>query len=403
MSFKKDFPFFQKNPDIIYLDNAATSQKPSIVIDKEREFYEKYNCNIHRTSGKFAFFVEEQCERTRSVIANFIKCDSNEIFFTYSTTYGINYLSYFLCLNYLSSGDEVIISEMEHHASLLPFLNLSQFFGFKIKFWKMNEKLELDIVDLERLLTEKTKLIVVTHMSNVLGVVNDIEKISDLARKYGIMVLVDGAQGIVHNEIDLTKVGIDFYVFSAHKLYGPFGLGVVYINKKHFDRKIPAFVGGSMVKYVSLDKVSYLDPPMFFEPGTQSISQIFAFKYSIEYLQRIGLEKIKQYELDLTNYCINKMLEIENIRIYGYGNPSFSRFSIIPFNVVSVHPHDIAFILDEDGIMIRVGHHCAQPIHNKLGIPGSCRVSLAFYNTYEDIDIFITSLKKAVKFFFHKR
>lgn len=400
---RKDFPFFINNPDIIYLDSAATSHKPSIVIEKEKEFYEKYNCNVHRTSGSFSLKVEEMCENSRKTIANFLNCDESEIFFTYSATYGINYIAYFLCINeYLGNDDEVIITEMEHHANLLPFLNLSKIFGFKVKVWKMNEKLELDIEELQKIISDKTKLLAVTHMSNVLGVVNDIENIVKICKDRGLMVLVDGAQGIVHNHVDLKKWDLDFYVFSAHKLYGPLGLGVVYVNKKHSKKKKPAFSGGSMISYVSLDKITYLDSPYFFEPGTQAFAQIFAFKYAIEYLKNLNLEKVKMYEIGLTKYLLEKLKELDFVEIYGnYEEVTDKRFAIVPFNVVNLHSHDVSFVVDRFNVLIRVGHHCAQLIHHKLGIPGSCRVSIAFYNTKEDIDKFIEALKQ-VKFLISK-
>ncbi len=397
-NIRKDFPFFYNNPDVVYLDNAATTQKNKIVIEKEKEFYEKYNYNIHRTASSLALKIEEMYEETRNTIANFINCDPQEIFFTYNSTYGLNYLAYFIAINYLQKGDEVILTEMEHHASLLPFINLSKIFDFKIKLWKLNDNLSLDINNLEGLIGEKTKLLVITHMSNVLGVINDIQKVSNICKSNGLMVLVDGAQGIVHEKVDLRKWDIDFYVFSAHKLYGPTGLGVVYVNKRHFDQKIPAFSGGSMISYVSLENIKYLPAPMFFEPGTQALAQIFAFKYSIDYLNTIGHENIRNYELKLTEYLFNKMKELDFLDIYGYDKVYEKRFCIIPFNVKGLHSHDVAFVLDSKNISIRVGHHCAQLIHHKLKIPGSCRVSLAFYNTYQEVDLFINALKLVEKY-----
>ncbi|MCX7759198.1 MAG: aminotransferase class V-fold PLP-dependent enzyme [bacterium] len=333
-------------------------------------------------------------------MANFLNCDSEEIFFTYNATYGINYLAYFLSLNYLSSEDEIILTEMEHHANLLPFFNLSKVFGFKLKLWKMNDNLELDIKDLENLLTNKTKLLCVTHMSNVLGVVNNIYDIVKFCKENGIMVLIDGAQGIVHSRIDLSELGTDFYVFSTHKIYGPFGLGVVYVNRKHFGRQVPPFSGGSMVRSVFFNDVSYLGPPMFFEPGTQAFSQIFTFKYSIEYLKSLGLQNIEEYEIELTKYFINELNQIDFIQVYGYNNVSNKRFAIVPFNVKGIHPHDVSFLLDQYNILIRVGHHCAQLIHHKLNVPATCRVSFSFYNTKEEVDNFIQVLWKIRKFLY---
>ncbi len=405
---RDDFPFFKNNPDIIYLDNAATTQKPYILIEKEKEFLEKYYSNVNRSANKFSFHTTELFDKSRDIISKFINSDFNEIFFTYNATYGLNYLALFLAYNYLKENDEVILTQMEHHSNLLPFTYLSKIFNFKIKIWKLNDNLQLNLNELENLITPKTKVISITHMSNVLGVVNDIESVSKLAKEKGIILLVDAAQGIVHNEIDTKKIDIDFIVFSAHKLYGPTGLGIVYINKKHLKNlinKTPAFSGGGIVSKVNMEDnlidIGLLSFPYYFEPGTPAISQAYSFSFVIQYLQNLNYYDYKSYEIELTRYLVNKLKELDFIELYGYDKDEVSsnRFGIVPFNVKNVHSHDVSTILDNYGIVIRVGHHCAQLINKKLNVDSTCRVSLAFYNTTNEIDKLIEGLKQVKKIF----
>jgi len=408
IKIRKDFPFFYNNPNIIYLDNAATTQKPYILIEKEKELLEKYYSNVNRTASKFSFHTTELFDNSRDIISKFINSNFNEIFFTYNATYGLNYLALFLAYNYLKEGDEVILTQMEHHSNLLPFAYLSKVFNFKIKIWKLNDNLELDLNNLEKLITPKTKVISVTYMSNVLGVVNDIKNISKLAKEKDIILLIDAAQGIVHNKIDVKELEIDFIVFSAHKLFGPTGLGIVYINQKHLKnitKKMPALSGGGIVSKVNIDNdlidIGLLSFPYFFEPGTPAISQVYSFSHVIQYLQNINYYEYKNYEIDLTNYLVNKLKELEFIEIYGYDKNDVNkkRFGIVPFNVRNVHSHDVATILDNYDIVIRVGHHCAQLINKKLNVDSTCRVSLAFYNTPYEIDKLIQALYEVKKIF----
>ncbi|MCX7870775.1 MAG: aminotransferase class V-fold PLP-dependent enzyme [bacterium] len=405
---RADFPFFKNNPEIVYLDNAATTQKPYILLEKEKEFLEKYYSNVNRSASKFSFHTTELLDKSRDIISKFINSNFNEIFFTYNATYGLNYLALFLAYNYLKENDEVILTQMEHHSNLLPFTYLSKIFNFKIKIWKLNNNLELDLNDLEKLITPKTKVISITYMSNVLGVVNNIESISNIVKEKGIMLLIDAAQGIVHNEIDTKKIDIDFLVFSAHKLYGPTGLGVVYINKKHFKNlqtKTPAFAGGGIVSKVNIDEnlidIGLLGFPYYFEPGTPAISQIYSFSHVINYLENINYYDYKTYEIKLTKYLVNKLQELGFIELYGYDRNEVSRnrFGIVPFNVKNVHSHDVSTVLDNYGIVIRVGHHCAQLINKKLNVDSTCRVSLAFYNISNEIDTLIQALYQVKKIF----
>ncbi|MGB9638747.1 MAG: aminotransferase class V-fold PLP-dependent enzyme [bacterium] len=405
---RNDFPFFTNNPNIIYLDNAATTQKPYILLQKEKELLEKYYSNVNRSASKFSFHTTELFDKSRDIISKFINANFNEIFFTYNATYGLNYLALFLVYNYLKENDEVILTQMDHHSNLLPFVYLSKIFNFKLKIWKLNNNLELDLNDLEKLITPKTKVISVTYMSNVLGVVNDIKNISKIAKEKEIILLVDAAQGIVHNEINLKEIDIDFLVFSAHKLFGPTGLGVVYVNQKHLKnltKKIPGISGGGIVSKVNIDNdlidIGLLSFPYYFEPGTPAISQVYSFSYVIQYLKNINYYEYKNYEIELTNYLVNKLKELEFIEIYGYdkNNVTEKRFGIVPFNVKNIHSHDVATILDNYDIVIRVGHHCAQLINKKLNVDSTCRVSLAFYNTPHEIESLIESLSEIKKIF----
>lgn len=405
---RDDFPFFTNNPNIIYLDNASTTQKPYILIQKEKELLEKFYSNVNRSASKFSFHTTELFDKSRDIISKFINANFNEIFFTYNATYGLNYLALFLTYNYLKENDEVILTQMEHHSNLLPFAYLSKIFNFKLKIWKINNKLELDLNDLEKLITPKTKVISITYMSNVLGVVNDIKNISKLTKERDIILLVDAAQGIVHNEINLKEIDIDFLVFSAHKLFGPTGLGIVYINQKHLKnltKKIPAISGGGIVSKVNIDNglidIGLLSFPYYFEPGTPAISQIYSFSSVIQYLQNIKYYEYKSYEIELTNYLVNKLKELEFIEIYGYDKNKVNkdRFAILPFNVKNTHPHDVATVLDNYDIVIRVGHHCAQLINKKLNVDSTCRVSIAFYNTATEIDNLVQALYEVKKIF----
>jgi cysteine desulfurase/selenocysteine lyase len=408
IKIRKDFPFFYNNPNVIYLDNAATTQKPYILIEKEKELLEKYYSNVNRTASKFSYHTTELFDKSRDIISKFINSNFNETFFTYNATYGLNYIALFLAYNYLKEGDEIILTQMEHHSNLLPFVYLSKIFNFKIKIWKLNDNLELDLNDLEKLITPKTKTISITYMSNVLGVVNDIKNISKLAKEKDIILVVDATQGIVHNKINVKELDIDFMAFSAHKLYGPTGLGIVYINQKHLkniNKKIPALSGGGIVSKVNIDNdlidIGLLSFPYFFEPGTPAISQIYSFSHVIQYLQNIEYYNYQEYELELTQYLVNELKKLEFIELYGYdkNKPNDNRFAIVPFNVKNVHSHDIATILDNFDIVIRVGHHCAQLINRKLNVDSTCRVSLAFYNTFDEIDKFIEAIKEVKKIF----
>ena len=392
MDIKKDFPIFNNNPDLIYFDNASTTQKPKIVIDAITEFYSHYNANVHRGAYKIAEEATNQFETSRNIIANFINANDDEIIFTKGTTESINLIAYSFGST-LQDGDEIIISEMEHHSNILPWQMLKKN-NISIKFIPINQQGNLDLNKLESLITEKTKLISIIHMSNVLGTINPIEKIISLAKKNNILTLIDAAQSISHEKIDIKKLGCDFLVFSGHKIMGPTGVGVLYIKKKHLNKLDPFLRGGQMIKEVEKYESTWNDPPWKFEAGTPNIAQAIGLSKSILYINKLGLDNIKKYEQELLNHLLLKLKNIENINIFGHYETSGP---IVSFNIKGCHPYDIAKLLDGKDICIRSGHHCAQILMKHFKINYTNRISLFMYNSKEEIDLFINHLLKVIK------
>ncbi len=392
MNIKKDFPIFDNNPDLIYFDNASTTQKPQVVIDAMAKFYTHYNANVHRGAYKIAEKATEQFENSRNIIANFINAHDNEIVFTKGTTESINLVAYSFG-RMLQDGDEIIISEMEHHSNIIPWQMLQEN-NISIKFIPTNEKGELDIDKLDSLITKKTKLISVIHMSNVLGTINPIKKIISLAKKNNILTLIDVAQSISHEIIDVKKIDCDFLVFSGHKIMGPTGVGILYIKEEHLNMLNPFLRGGQMIKEVDKYKATWNDPPWKFEAGTPNIAEVIGLSKSILYIKKLGLENIKIYEQKLIEYLLLKLNDIQDINIFGHHNNSGP---IVSFNINGCHPYDIAKLLDGKDICIRAGHHCAQLLMQSLNINYTNRISLFTYNTKEEIDFFINHLKKIIK------
>ena len=391
MNVKKDFPIFNNNPDLIYLDNASTTQKPQVVIDAMIEFYSHYNANVHRGAYKIAEKATNQFEISRNIVANFINANDDEIIFTKGTTESINLIAYSLG-NTLKDGDEIIISEMEHHSNILPWQMLKKN-NISIKFIPMDQKGQLDINQLESLITKKTKLISIIHMSNVLGTINPIDKIITLAKEHNILTLIDGAQSISHEKIDIKQLGCDFFVFSGHKIMGPTGVGVLYIKKELLNKLDPFLRGGQMIKEVEKYKSTWNDPPWKFEAGTPNIAQVIGLSKSISYINDLGLNNIKKYEQELLNHLLLKLKNIEHINILAHHDDSGP---IVSFNIEDCHPYDIAKLLDGKDICIRAGHHCAQILMKHFNINYTNRVSLFMYNSKEEIDLFINHLLKVI-------
>ena len=391
MNIKKDFPIFNNNPSLIYLDNAATTQKPQCVIDTIVEFYSFYNSNVHRGAYKIAERATSAFENARENIATFINADNNELILTKGTTESINLIAYTFGLA-LNHGDEVIISEMEHHSNILPWQMLKKN-NIILKFIPIDKHGNLNIEKLDSLITERTKLISIIHMSNVLGTINPIDEIISLAKKNGVLTLIDAAQSISHEKIDVKKIDCDFLVFSGHKIMGPTGVGVLYIKNKHLSMLSPFLRGGQMIKEVKKKGAIWNDSPWKFEAGTPSIAQVIGLSKSIDYIKNLGLDNIKIYEGELLSYLLSKLREIANIQILGHTSDSGP---IVSFYIDGCPPYDIAKLLDGKDICIRSGHHCAQILMRQFKIDYTNRVSLFAYNSKEDLDYFINSLKEVI-------
>ena len=393
---RKDFPILSREVNgkpLIYFDNAATSQTPQQVIDVIVDYYSNYNSNIHRGVHTLSQEATDKYEQARKTIQKHFNADkSQEIIFTSGATHSINIVaSGFTSL--LNKEDEIIVSALEHHSNIVPWQMLSEKTGAILKVIPMTESGELDLTTYKKLLSDKTKLVFVNHVSNALGTINPIETIIEEAHIYGAVVLIDGAQSSPHIVTDLQALDVDFYVASAHKMCGPTGVGMLY-GKEEWLNKLPPYQGGGeMIAEVTFEKTTYADLPHKFEAGTPNICGGIAFGAAIDYMNSIGFEAIAAYENELLEYATSKLQEIEGLRIYGN---STQKTSVISFNVGKIHPYDIGSILDKFGIAVRTGHHCAQPIMDFYKIPGTVRASFSFYNTNQEIDTLINALKRAV-------
>ena len=396
-SIRNDFPILNTKVNgnqLIYFDNAATSQTPNCVIDSISDYYKNLNSNIHRGVHKLSQLATDKYEQSRKKFKEHLNARSaSEIIFTSGTTHSINLISNGFT-GFLKEGDEIIVSQLEHHSNIVPWQMLCEKTGAIMKVIPMNEKGDLDLSEFSDLLGNKTKVVFVNHVSNALGTVNPIETIIEKSHKAGAAVLIDGAQAAPHFEIDVRKLDVDFYVCSAHKLCGPTGVGILYGKKEWLEKLPPYQGGGEMIDQVSFEKSTYADLPNKFEAGTPNISGVIASGIALDYINKLGLANIKQYEDYLLDYATAKLKEIDGIKIYG---ESRTKVSVISFNIGEIHPYDIGSVIDNLGIAVRTGHHCAQPIMDYFDIPGTIRVSFSFYNTIDEINILIDALKKASK------
>ncbi|WP_339753729.1 cysteine desulfurase [uncultured Winogradskyella sp.] len=395
-AIRKDFPILQRKVNgkpLIYFDNAATSQTPQQVIDTIVDYYTNYNANIHRGVHSLSQEATDAYEEARIKIQNHFNAKhSHEIIYTSGTTHGINLVANGFS-SLLKKGDEIIVSALEHHSNIVPWQMLCERTGAILKVIPMNQNGELVLSEFNSLLNDKTKLVFVNHISNALGTINPIEYIITEAHKVGAAVLVDGAQSCPHIKPDVQALDVDFYVCSAHKICGPTGVGMLY-GKEEWLKKLPPYQGGGeMIAEVSFEKTTYADLPHKFEAGTPNISGGIAFGAALDYMNGIGFDNIAKYENELLDYATERLQNIEGLKIYGTAK---EKTSVISFNVGTIHPYDIGTILDKMGIAVRTGHHCAQPIMDYFKIPGTIRASFMFYNTKEEIDVFITALKKAI-------
>jgi cysteine desulfurase / selenocysteine lyase len=395
---RKHFPALNrevKGKPLVYFDNAATTQKPQVVIDALVDYYSNYNANIHRGIHTLAEEATAAFEATRDTAQQFINAESREqIIFTGGTTEGINLVAQTWGRQNIKAGDEIIISNMEHHSNIVPWYMLCQEKGAVLKIIPINDQGELIMDEFEKLLSEKTKLVAIVHVSNALGTINPVKTIIEKAHEFGAIVLVDGAQSTVHMDIDVQYLDCDFFVLSSHKIYGPTGVGVLY-GKKHLLESMPPYQGGGeMIKEVYFDNITYNDLPYKFEAGTPNIADTVAFKAALDFTKQIGKEKIRRHESELLHYATEQLEQIEGLRIIGKAK---NKISVISFVVDKVHPQDLGILLDNRGIAVRTGHHCAQPLMDCYKIPGTTRASFAMYNTKEEIDALITGLHKAIK------
>jgi cysteine desulfurase/selenocysteine lyase len=397
---RKDFPILQQkiyNRPLVYFDNAATTQRPQQVVDALTKTYTEYYGNIHRAAHFLADKATQAYEETREKLRNLINAEtSDQIIFTKGTTESINLVAFSFGETFIQDGDEIIVSEMEHHSNIVPWQLMAGRKGAKIIMLPIDDEGRLLIEKLDDLITDRTKLIAVTHVSNVLGTINPVKKITQIAHSRSIYIFVDGAQAAPHIRIDVQDLDVDFYAFSAHKMYGPNGVGVLYGKKELLEQLPPYQGGGEMISEVKFSGTTYNELPYKFEAGTPNISGVIAFGAAIDYLQNIGIDSAAAWETELLNYASAQLVQIPRLRIYGMQS---EKSGVVSFNVEGVHFFDLGTMLDKFGIAVRTGHHCADPLMDHFGIQGTVRASFAFYNTMEEIDVFIEALKKVIAMF----
>ena len=396
----KDFPILYQNDDkninrkrLVYLDNAATTQKPKAVIDALASYYETSNANPHRGAYDLSIRATEIYDKARADVRAFLNAkNTNEIIFTKNATEAFNLLAYSYGMSQISEGDEIVLSIAEHHSNLVPWQQVAKIKGARLNYLYLDENGEIPAAEIDTKITDKTKIVGITHVSNVLGIVNPVERVIERAHAVGAVVVMDIAQSVPHLPIDVQALNVDFAIFSAHKMYAPMGIGVLY-GKEHLLEEMPPFLfGGDMIEYVSEQEATFAPLPQKFEGGTQNVEAAAGLSAAIRYMNQIGLENIEAREKELTQYALEKLSENPHVQILGTKDIR-KKSAVISFNIQDAHPHDVATILDASGIAIRSGHHCAHPLMRYLGITASCRMSLSFYNTAEDIDALAAALK----------
>lgn len=397
-SIRNEFPILErkvKGKSLVYFDNAATAQKPKQVIDAISHYYSHYNANIHRGLHTLADEATAAFEASRAAVQSFIHAKHHEeIIFTKGTTESINLVANAWGNVFLHAGDEIIISTLEHHANIVPWQMIAEKKEAVIRVIPIDANGKLDMEAFKKMLSNKTKMVAVVHASNALGVINPVEEIIQLAHKHGALSMIDGAQSAVHLDIDVTQLDCDFFVFSGHKIYGPTGVGVLYGKKQLLESMQPYQGGGEMIKEVTFEKTTFNELPFKFEAGTPNIADVIALKPAIDFMNRIGKAFIRQHEAALLSYATEKLKKIEGLHIKG---DVAEKVSVASFTIDGIHPQDLAILLDNQGIAVRTGHHCAQPLMSYLGIVGTTRVSFAAYNTKEEIDILVEALNKSIK------
>jgi cysteine desulfurase / selenocysteine lyase len=402
---RSDFPILQQEvheKPLIYLDNAATSQKPRAVLNALRNYYERDNANVHRGAHTLSVRATEAYEGARDKVAKFINTASREeIVFTRNATEAINIVAYSWALNHLKMGDEILLSVMEHHSNLVPWQIIAQKTGAIIKYVGLTENEELDLKQFNYLISERTKLVAIAHVSNTLGCINPVEQIVEVAHQYGAKVLIDACQSVPHMPVDVSAIACDWLVASGHKMCAPTGIGFLYGKKELLEEMPPFFGGGEMISEVFLEGFTCGELPHKFEAGTPAIGEAIALGAAVDYLSDLGMDKIHAYEEELTAYLFEQLESVPNLKIYGPKptKEGKGRAALASFNVEGIHASDLSTLLDQEGVAIRSGHHCTQPLHRLFDASGSARASLSFYNTREDIDVFIRALKETIDFF----
>lgn len=397
-SIRKDFPILQRRvhgKPLVYFDNAATSQKPKQVIEAMEFYYKNYNANIHRSIHELGEEATAKFEEAHGKIADFIKADSYQnIIFTKNTTESLNLVAYSLTAG-LKKGDEIAVSQMEHHSNFVPWQQLAKQRGLKLKFIKIDDEGKLDGESIRENITKKTKIVSLTHVSNVLGTINPIGEIAKIAHENDALMVVDGAQAAPHMPIDVKKLDADFYAFSGHKMLGPTGIGVLYGKKELLESMQPFLYGGEMIREVTFDGTSFNELPWKFEAGTMNIAEGVGLGVAIDYLTKIGMNHVQGRDKELVSYAVEKLSEVDGVTIYG---PK-ERGAVVSFNVDNIHAHDVAQILDSEGVAIRAGHHCCMPLMSVLKVPATARASFYLYNTEQEIDAFINGIHKVKNVF----
>ena len=398
MNFKNEFPILQERK-ISYLDSGATTQKPQCVIDAIESYYKECNANPHRGAYSLSIEATEKYESTREKVAKFINAKNREkIIFSKNATESLNLISYSYGLDNLKKDDEVVLSIMEHHSNLVPWQYVTKKTNSKLKFMYINKEYELSKEEIESKITDKTKVVGITHVSNVLGTINNVKEIIKYAHKKGAVVIVDASQSIPHMKIDVQDLNADFLVFSGHKMFAPLGIGVLYGKKELLNKMPPFLMGGDMIEYVYEQNTTFAPLPNKFEAGTQNVEGVIGLGAAIDYIEKIGYKEIQNVEETITKYAVNELSKLDFLESYITPHAE-NHSSVISFNIKGIHPHDVASILDSNGVCVRSGNHCAQPLLRYLDMDSTCRASFSIYNTKEDVDNLVEALKKAYKIF----
>lgn len=395
LNIKKDFPVLNNNPDLVYLDTGATALKPKCVIDKINEYYDKYGVNVNRGVYELSYEATTEYEETRTLTAKFLNAREKEIVFTKGASNGLNMVALGFGMDYIQEGDEIITTELEHHSNVLPWMNVAKKKNATLKYIELDSTGRITVESFKKTITEKSKVLAITYVSNVMGYITPIKEIIKIAHEHNIIVVVDAAQAVPHMKVDVQDLDCDFLAFSAHKMFGPTGFGILFGKYKYLKKMSPIEYGGDMIDVVEKYEATTKDAPYKFETGTPPIAEAIAFKEAIKYIESIGYDRIHEHEQILLNYAREKLSKVEGITIY---NPT-AETAIITFNINKAHPHDAATIFDEYHVALRAGHHCAQLITKWLDCVATLRACIYVYNDYHDIDVFVEAVKAAVKYF----